>query len=29
VWRAYETAKGRPASIVRDAIEFPSSNADG
>lgn len=29
VWRAYETAKGRPGAIVRDTIELPPARADG
>jgi len=28
VWRAYETVKGRPGSIVRDVIEFPRGGHD-
>lgn len=29
VWRAYETVKGRPGSIVRDVVEFPPGRQDG
>jgi glycosyltransferase involved in cell wall biosynthesis len=29
VWRAYETVKGRPGSIVRDMVEFPPGRQDG
>jgi glycosyltransferase involved in cell wall biosynthesis len=28
VWRAYETAKGRPGAIVRDVIELPKHDVD-
>lgn len=28
VWRAYDTAKGRPGAIVRDVVEFPGGDAD-
>lgn len=28
VWRAYETAKGRPGAIVRDVVEIPGRPAD-
>lgn len=28
VWRAYETVKGRPGSIVRDVREFPAGDRD-
>jgi glycosyltransferase involved in cell wall biosynthesis len=29
VWRAYETAKGRPGAIVRDVLELPGVDRDG
>jgi glycosyltransferase involved in cell wall biosynthesis len=28
VWRAYETAKGRPGAVVREVIEIPGRNVD-
>lgn len=28
VWRAYETAKGRPGAIVRDVVELPGAGGD-
>jgi glycosyltransferase involved in cell wall biosynthesis len=28
VWRAYETAKGRPGAIVRDVVELPRDHVD-
>ncbi len=28
VWRAYETAKGRPGAIVRDVVELPRKGTD-
>ncbi len=28
VWRAYETAKGRPGAIVREVVELPGVNGD-
>ncbi len=28
VWRAYETAKGRPGAIVRDIVELPKDHVD-
>jgi glycosyltransferase involved in cell wall biosynthesis len=28
VWRAYETAKGRPGAIVRDVVELPGGEAN-
>jgi glycosyltransferase involved in cell wall biosynthesis len=28
VWRAYETAKGRPGAIVRDVVELPGGERD-
>jgi glycosyltransferase involved in cell wall biosynthesis len=28
VWRAYETAKGRPGAIIRDVIEIPERHVD-
>jgi hypothetical protein len=28
VWRAYETAKGRPGAIVRDVVDLPKGEVD-